>query len=113
MWAASFPLATGMFVGAAILTWVSRGSLRFERQADYAGALLSGLLWGIGNYAMLLLTTVVGTGRGFTLAQLGVVVNATLGILLLKDPRPGSRAATITFIGVVLATLGGMVLGNL
>jgi glucose uptake protein len=62
---------------------------------------------------MLLLVDTLGADRGFTIAQLSIVVNAIPGIFLLKDPQPKSRAAQMTFIGGVLVTLGGVVLGNL
>ncbi|MCJ7702965.1 MAG: GRP family sugar transporter [Anaerolineales bacterium] len=62
---------------------------------------------------MLLLVDTLGAGRGFTIAQLSVVVNALVGIFWLKDPRPGSRPARLTLLGCVLATLGGILLGNL
>ena len=52
-------------------------------------------------------------GRGFTIAQLAVVVNALIGVYWLKDPQPKTRAATLTLAGCVLAMAGGIVLGNL
>ena len=73
----------------------------------------TGLLWGIGNYGMLLLVDQLGAGRGFTLSQLSVVVNGLVGIFWLKDPPARSRAGILTLAGCVLATLGGILLGNL
>jgi len=55
----------------------------------------------------------IGAGRGFTISQLGVVVNGLIGVYVLKDPQPRSRAAALTLAGCVLATLGGILLGNL
>jgi len=113
MWEAAFPLAIGMFAGAAILMLVSRGSPKLNRRRDYALASLSGLLWGIGNYGMLLMTETIGTGPGFAIAQLGLIINVLFGIFLYHDPRAGTRAAKITFVGVILALVGGIILGNL
>lgn len=113
VWTASFPLAAGMFVGGSILMLLAGDPPKLERMNDYVLASLSGILWGVGNYGMLLLVKSMGTGKGFTIAQLGVVVNALVGIFWLKDPKPGTRAAVTTFIGVLLATFGGVVLGNL
>ena len=62
---------------------------------------------------MLLLVGVLGAGKGFTIAQLSVVVNALIGIYWLHEPAPNTRAATLTLIGCVLATIGGIMLGNL
>jgi len=41
------------------------------------------------------------------------ILNALVGIYWLNDPRPGTRAASMTLLGCVLATLGGILLGNL
>jgi glucose uptake protein len=66
----------------------------------------------VGNYGMLLLDT-LGAGRGFTIAQLSIVVNALVGIYWLKDPQPRSRAAWLTLTGCALATFGGIILANI
>jgi len=41
------------------------------------------------------------------------VVNALWGVFYFKDPAPKSRAALMTILGVIIATLAGLVLGNL
>jgi glucose uptake protein len=74
---------------------------------------LTGLLWGIGNYAMLLLVEQLGAGRGNTISQLGVVVNSLIGVFIFKDPQPKTRAAAFTLIGCVIATGGAVLLGTL
>jgi glucose uptake protein len=113
MWAAALPLSLGIFVGSTALAALTRAPLRLEKAGDYLRTASTGLLWGIGNYGMLLLVEQLGAGRGFTISQLGVVVNGLLGVYLLKDPPPGSRAALRTLAGCVLATVGGILLGNL
>jgi glucose uptake protein len=113
MWAGALPLALGMFSTSALLVLLAGQSPRLSEANHAFRALLTGLIWGIGNYGMLLLVDALGAGRGFTIAQLSIVVNALVGIFLLEDPQPGSQAARLTFIGCVLATLGGIILGNL
>jgi len=113
LWVAAFPLAIGIFVGSAFLAALTRQPLRLERLSDYARVSATGLLWGIGNYGMLLLVEEIGAARGFTISQLGIVVNGLAGIFFLKDPQPKSRAAALTLAGCLLATLGGILLGNL
>lgn len=112
-WVAAFPLAIGIFVGSAFLALASRQSLKLDQGSDYLRVSLTGILWGVGNYGMLLLVDELGAGKGFTISQLSVVINAVIGIFLLKDPYPKTRAATFTLIGCVVATLGGILLGNL
>jgi glucose uptake protein len=113
MWVATFPLSVGIFVGSVILVILPRQSLRLGHPSDYLRVASTGLLWGIGNYGMLLLVEQFGAGRGFTISQLGIVVNGILGIYVLKDPLPKSRAAVLTLVGCVCATLGGILLGGL
>jgi glucose uptake protein len=113
MWEATFPLAVGILAGALVLMLAVRVTPRLNNRREVGLTLVSGLIWGIGNYGMLLLTQTIGTGKGFTIAQLGVIVNVAFGIFLYKDPQPGSRAATITILGVILALVGAILLGNL
>ena len=95
----------------------SRAALVYGQMTEPPGARLrvglTGVLWSVGNYGMMLLVDHLGAGRGYTIAQLSVVVNALIGIYGLKDPPPGSRAARMTLLGCVIATAGGILLGNL
>lgn len=113
MWVATFPLSVGIFVGSLVLVAIPRQSIVLDRSSDYVRVAATGLLWGIGNYGMLLLVDAFGAGRGFTISQLGIVVNGLLGVFVLKDPPPRSRAAVLTLIGCVCATVGGIMLGGL
>jgi glucose uptake protein len=113
MWIAALPMAIGMFSGSAILALLTQKSLLLEQRCDYLRIGLTGLLWGVGNYGSLRLMELLGTGKGFTIAQLSVVVNALIGIFWLKHPKPRTKAAKSTFIGILLATLGAILLGNL
>jgi glucose uptake protein len=72
----------------------------------------TGFLWAIGNYGALAMMEILGTGRGYTIAQLCVVVNALLGIYIFKVPHPKSRAARLTLVGVIVAMIGATILGN-
>jgi len=112
-WVTAFPLAVGMFVGSGILSALSGKAPKCRSGFDYARVVSSGVLWSVGNFAMLLMVGVIGMGKGFTIAQMCVVVNALIGIFVMKNPAPGSKAARLTLIGVVIATLGGILLGNL
>lgn len=113
MWLGGLPLALGMLFGSLLLAWQSHTSFRLYNAQAYLRVLTTGLMWGIGNYGMLLLVGALGAGRGFTIAQLSVVVNALMGIFILKDPAPHTRAAAMTFAGCILAMIGGIVLGIL
>jgi len=112
-WEGAFPLAIGMFSGGVILFLLARQSWRLASAKDYFRVCLTGVLWSVGNYGMLLLVDEIGAGKGFTISQISVVVGALISIYWLHDPPPKTRAAGLTFVGCVLATLGGIVLGNL
>ncbi len=112
-WVTSFPFAAGAFSGSLLFVLFKRVSIKLDKPIHYIQTTISGLLWGTGNYAMLLLVSKIGAGRGFTISQLCVVVNALVGIFFFKDPKPKSKAAVITFIGITLALLGGVYLGNI
>jgi glucose uptake protein len=113
MWIAALPMAAGIFAGSGALLLLGRRSPRLAAPGEYARVSATGVLWSLGNYGMLLLVGELGAGKGYTIAQLSVVVNALVGIYGLKDPQPGSRAAYMTLFGCVLATVGGVLLGNL
>lgn len=113
MWIGTLPLAIGMFAGSVILSLVTKSSIKLEKRSHYPRVMSTGLLWGIGNYGALAMMEIVGTGKGFTIAQLCVVVNALVGVYILKEPNPKSKAARLTLVGVVIAMIGAIVLGNI
>lgn len=113
LWVTTLPLSVGIFAGSLILVALTRQPIRLESLSDTLRVSATGLLWGTGNYGMLLLVDALGAGRGFTISQLGVVVNGLIGVYLLHDPQPKSRAAWLTLIGCVFATVGGILMGSL
>ena len=107
-----FPLAAGMLVGGLALGL--SGGQRVGLPVTAAAAnLAAGLLFGIGNLALLGLVSRVGTGVGFTIGQLSLLVNASIGIWLFKVPPPGSRAAKLAVAGILIAGTGGALIGAL
>jgi glucose uptake protein len=113
MWVAALPMACGMYFGCMLLAVLARKPLRLENAQAYVRTGASGMLWAGGNYGMLMLVQALGSARGFTIAQLAVVVNALCGIYLLRDPEPKSRAARFALTGCVIATIGAITLGRL
>lgn len=113
LWLAALPMAAGIFAGSSALLLLNRVSLKLEQRSHYLRLGATGVLWTTGNYGMLLLVDSLGAGKGYTIAQLALVLNALVGVFILKDPKPNSRAAWLTLLGCGLATGGGILLGNL
>jgi glucose uptake protein GlcU len=106
----NLPLALGIFAAALALALSTRELTRLSLRVT-AIQTAAGLLFGIGNLALLGLIPRVGTGVGFTIAQLSLLVNVSIGIWIFKVPKPGSRAARTALVGVVIAGVGGCIIG--
>ena len=107
---ANFPLALGILAAGFALALPAGEPVRLSLRVTTV-QLTAGLLFGIGNLALLGLVSRVGTGVGFTIAQLSLLVNASIGIWVFKVPRPGSRAANIALAGILVAGVGGGLIG--
>ena len=107
----NFPLALGILAAGAALALRRGQNLRLRPRVT-AVQLSAGLLFGIGNLALLGLVARVGTGVGFTIAQLSLLVNASIGVWVFKVPQPGSRAARIVLAGILIAGVGGVLVGS-
>jgi glucose uptake protein GlcU len=104
--ASNFPLALGILGGAIALALPAGEPVRLGGRA-LSAQLGAGVLFGIGNLALLALVARVGTGTGFTIAQLSLAVNAGIGIWLFHVPEPGTRSARKVLAGIVVAGIGG------
>jgi glucose uptake protein len=107
---ANFPLALGILVAGFALALPAAEPVRLNLRVTIV-QLSAGVLFGIGNLALLGLVSRVGTGVGFTIAQLSLLVNASVGIWVFKVPRPGSRAAKMALAGILVAGIGGGLIG--
>jgi glucose uptake protein GlcU len=107
-----FPLALGILGAALALALPAGEPVKLGVRA--ASVLLgAGVLFGIGNLALLGLVARVGTGTGFTIAQLSLVVNAGIGVWIFRVPEPGTRQAHKVLAGIVLAGIGGCAIAAL
>ncbi|MGP0048400.1 MAG: GRP family sugar transporter [Solirubrobacteraceae bacterium] len=106
----NLPLALGIFAAGSVLALSKRELSRLSLRVTTV-QIAAGVLFGIGNLALLGLIPRVGTGVGFTIAQLSLLVNASIGIWVFKVPQPGSRAARTALTGVLIAGVGGCIIG--
>lgn len=110
-WSAALPMSLGMAAGTLVLCLAYPAAPILARPGHYLRSGLSGVLWAAGNYGMLLLTERIGTGRGFSVAQLNIIVSAVAGIYVFRDPPPRTRAARTALAGCLVAAAGGVLLG--
>jgi glucose uptake protein len=108
----NFPLALGILAAGLALTLRGGVPVRLGPKVT-AVQLTAGLLFGIGDLALLSLVGRVGTGVGFTIAQLSLLVNAGIGMWVFKVPKPGSRASRRVLVGILVAGSGGVLIGIL
>lgn len=109
---ANLPLAIGIFAAALAGSIARRAPARLAPPTA-AVQLGAGVLFGAGNLALLALVARIGTGTGFTVAQLSLLVNASIGVWVFKLPAPGTRAARLVLAGVAVAGTGGALIGAL
>jgi glucose uptake protein GlcU len=108
----NFPLALGILGGALALALPAGEPVKLGVRAASA-QLGAGVLFGVGNLALLAVVARLGTGTGFTLAQLSLAVNAGIGIWLFRVPAPGTRPARKVLTGIVIAGVAGCVIAGL
>jgi glucose uptake protein len=106
----NFPLAIGI-LGAALALALPAGEPARLGLRPAATQLGAGVLFGIGDLTLLGLVARVGTGTGFTIAQLSLLVNASIGIWAFHVPKPGTPQARKVLAGILIAGAGGCVIG--
>ncbi|NHM32622.1 GRP family sugar transporter [Neobacillus terrae] len=104
-WAVLLPQATGMMVGAFVLTY------RHKPFNKYAVRnIITGLIWGAGNLGLLLSLPRIGVATSFSLSQTGIIISTLGGIFLLHEKK-SKRQIIFVIIGCILVILGGVLLG--
>ncbi|KQS16060.1 glucose transporter GlcU [Exiguobacterium sp. Leaf187] len=105
-WEAVLPQAVGMVVSAILLS-LREGDLFTKKTA---GNTIGGLMWAVGNVALLFATAKVGVATSFSLSQTGVVISTIGGVLLLKETKT-KKEMTFVIIGCILVVAGGIMIG--
>jgi glucose uptake protein GlcU len=108
----NFPLAIGILSAGLALALPAGEPARLGLRPA-ATQLGAGVLFGIGDLTLLALVTRMGTGTGFTIAQLSLLVNASIGIWAFHTPEPGTPQARKVLAGILIAGAGGCVIGTM
>jgi len=102
-----FPQSLGMILGALIFVMFSRQKVWHKATAKNV---ITGLVWGIGNFFMFMSIPTVGLAISYSLAQCGIVISTFGSIWLLGEKKTGREMVYIT-IGSLLVVAGGVTLG--
>lgn len=102
-----FPQSLGMILGAIIFVLFSRQQVWHKATAKN---IMTGLVWGIGNFFMFMAIPKVGLAISYSLAQCGIVISTFGSIWLLGEKKTKREMVYIT-IGSILVVIGGVTLG--
>lgn len=108
------PLTAGSLVTALVLTAprftpaLSPEDTRLS--IGTAKQILPGLLWGTGVIVMQVAIARVGVATGFTLSQLGVIISAVGGVVILKETRSRKEIVMMS-VGIALLIGGAVLVG--
>ncbi|MFC6207496.1 GRP family sugar transporter [Levilactobacillus tongjiangensis] len=102
-----FPQSLGMILGALIFVMFSRQKVWHKATAKNV---MTGLVWGIGNFFMFMSIPTVGLAISYSLAQCGIVIS-TFGSIWLLGEKKTSREMVYITIGSLLVVVGGVTLG--
>jgi len=107
------PMACGMFFVSASFLLIRRHSAsNFPTRFAWLWLCGSGLLWGLGNVACLLLIERIGLGSAFALCQAALAINALAGVFVLRDRSAAYTPPRRLLTGCGLVLSGGALIGT-
>lgn len=101
------PQALGMVIGASMF---ALGKKAFEKET-YKN-IITGLVWGTGNFFMFEATTLVGLAVSFSFSQMGIVIS-TFGSILFLGEKKTKKEWVYVILGSLMVIVGGFLLGLL
>ncbi|EEH64355.1 sugar transport protein [Gleimia coleocanis DSM 15436] len=105
------PMGIGiLFSGVVFTLYLSKAYPQplFTKKLGYLVG--PGCMWALGNLTLLISSSKLGVATGFTLSQLGVVISTLGGIFLLGEKRT-KKEMVFVLVGVTLVVGGGILLG--
>ncbi|KRM57699.1 GRP family sugar transporter [Secundilactobacillus malefermentans] len=102
-----FPQSIGMLLGALVY------SLNKDpwNKGTYKN-ILTGVVWGVGNFFMFLSIPAVGLAISYSISQMGIVIS-TFGSIFLLGEKKTSREMVYVTIGSILVIVGGVILSSM
>ncbi|QMU07206.1 GRP family sugar transporter [Levilactobacillus suantsaii] len=105
-----FPQSLGMILGACLFIIMSPQNRHKVWHVATAKNVLTGLVWGIGNFFMFMAIPALGLAISYSLAQCGIVIS-TFGSIWFLGEQKTNREMVYTVIGSLLVIAGGVTLG--
>ena len=101
------PQSIGMLLGALVY------SLNKDpwNKGTYKN-ILTGVVWGVGNFFMFLSIPAVGLAISYSISQMGIVIS-TFGSIFLLGEKKTSREMVYVTIGSILVIVGGVILSSM
>ena len=106
-WGLLLPQAIGMVGGALVMSLAHKPLSR-----DTALNVIPGLVWAVGNVAMMLAVARIGTAIGFSLSQANLAIATLGGIFILKESKT-PRELVFSLVGVALVIVGAIMIGTI
>lgn len=104
-WSAMFPQGLGLTAGTALLSLKGKPFTKFAVRN-----IVTGIALAAGNLCLLMSLPLLGTGRSFSFAQLGIALSTAGGLYLLRE-RANRKQAAFILISSILIIAGGVALG--
>lgn len=101
------PQSLGMVIGASIFAF-GKDALQKETYKN----VITGLVWGTGNFFMFLAIPIIGLAISYSFSQMGIIISTFGSILLLGEKKTAKELRFITF-GSILIIIGGILLSNI
>lgn len=99
------PQSIGMVIGALLF---AAGKHPFGK--PMAKNIITGLVWGVGNFFMFMSIPAVGLAISYSLAQSGIIISTFGSIFLLGEHKTRKEMVYVT-VGSVLVIAGSAILG--
>ncbi len=101
------PQSLGMVIGASFFAF-GKDALQKETYKN----VITGLVWGTGNFFMFLAIPIIGLAISYSFSQMGIIISTFGSILLLGEKKTAKELRFITF-GSILIIIGGILLSNI
>ncbi|WP_440329435.1 GRP family sugar transporter [Mitsuokella multacida] len=107
-----FPQSVGMVLGSFIYIYlISHQTEGMFAKVTFKNG-ITGLVWAVGNVAMLISIARLDQAVATTLSQLGFIVSAFGGMYILHEKKSSSQLKRLV-IGVCLAVIGAVIITNI